>query len=86
MAEVGLLTVDDIASEWVLTHELAHFVLDYLGEPESIMVDWVHDRENWNRLCILEDLYHPTCDEIYSELEVNGMRVIVMEPYAYYIP
>ena len=86
MAEAGLLTVDDIASEWVLTHELSHFVLDYLGEPESIMVDWVHDTENWNRFCILEDPYHPTCDEIYSELEVNGMRVLVMEPYAYYIP
>lgn len=86
MAEAGLLTVDDIASEWVLTHELSHFVLDYLGEPESIWVDWVHDTQDWNEFCILENSNHPTCSEIYVEIEVNGMRVLVMEPYAYYIP
>jgi len=84
MTEVGLLTEEDIASEWVLTHELAHFVTYYVGEPESVVGDWVHNMEDWNKHCILQDPNDPMCSEIYAEIEVNGMRVIVMNPYAYY--
>lgn len=84
MTEAGLLTEEDIASEWVLTHELAHFVTFYMGEPESIWVDWVHNTEDGNEYCILQEPNDPMCSEIYGELEVNGMRVIVMRPYAYY--
>ncbi|MGI0057590.1 MAG: hypothetical protein ACREAK_09505 [Nitrosarchaeum sp.] len=88
MTEAGLLTEEDIASEWTLTHELAHFVLYYTGdsaygfnEGDS---DWVHDIEDWNEYCILQDPNDPTCGEIYSTLEVNGMEVIVMKPYVFY--
>jgi len=88
MTEAGLLTEEDIASEWTLTHELAHFVLYYTGDPAYGFnegdSDWVHDTEDWNEYCILQDPNDPTCDEIYSTLEVNGMEVIVMKPYAYY--
>lgn len=88
MTEAGLLTEEDIASEWTLTHELAHFVLYYTGDPAYGFnegdSDWVHDTEDWNEYCILQDPNDPTCGEIYSTLEVNGMEVIVMKPYAYY--
>lgn len=88
MTEAGLLTEEDIASEWTLTHELAHFVLYYTGDPAYGFnegdSDWVHDTEDWNQYCILQDPNDPTCGEIYSTLEVNGMEVIVMRPYAYY--
>ena len=88
MTEAGLLTEEDIASEWTLTHELAHFVLYYTGDPAYGFnegdSDWVHETEDWNEYCILQDPNDPTCSEIYSTLEVNGMEVIVMKPYAYY--
>jgi len=84
-AEEGLLTNEDIASEWTLSHELAHFALYYVGEPEEIWVDWVHDTEDANDYCITsypnED---PVCEEVYDTIEVNGMEVFVMKPYAYY--
>lgn len=83
--EYGLLTEDDIASEWTLSHELAHFVLYYVGEPKSIYADWVHDTEDANKYCISPDTpYDPACDEVYDIIEVNGMQVFVMIPYAYY--
>src|SRR3972149_3829341 len=85
MAEEGLLTNEDIASEWTLSHELAHFVLYYVGEPESVWVDWVHDTEDANGYCIDPDtLEDPACEEVYDTIEVNGMEVFVMKPYAYY--
>ena len=84
-AEEGLLTDEDIASEWTLSHELAHFVLYYAGEPESVWVDWVHDTEDANRYCISPDTPEdPACDEVYATIQVNGMEVFVMRPYAYY--
>jgi hypothetical protein len=84
-AQEGLLTDADIASEWTLTHELAHFALYYVGEPEEIWVDWVHDTEDANEYCIDPDtLEDPVCNEIYDTIVVNGMEVFVMKPYAYY--
>ena len=84
-AEEGTLTDVDIASEWTLSHELAHFVLYYVGEPESVWVDWVHDTEDANEYYISPDTPEdPACEEVYDTIEVNGMEVFVMRPYAYY--
>ena len=75
----------DIASEWTLSHELAHFALYYVGEPEEIYVDWVHDTQEADYYCLDPDnADDPICDKIYDTLIVNGMEVIVMKPYAYY--
>jgi len=85
MAEEGLLTNEDIVSEWTLSHELAHFVLYYVGEPESVWVDWVHDTEDVNGYCISPNTPEdPACDKVYDTIQVNGMEVFVMKPYAYY--
>ena len=88
-AEEGTLTDDDIASEWTLSHELAHFVLYYTGDPAYGFnegdSDWVHDTEDANAYCISPDTPEdPACEEVYSTIEVNGMKVFVMRPYAYY--
>ena len=75
----------DIASEWTLSHELAHFALYYVGEPEEIWVDWVHDTQEADYYCLNpENIDDPICDEIYDTIVVNGMEVFVMRPYAYY--
>jgi len=88
-AQEGLLTDADIASEWTLSHELAHFVLYYTGDPAYGFnegdSDWVHDTEDANRYCIDPDTPEdPACEEVYDTIEVNGMEVFVMKPYAYY--
>jgi hypothetical protein len=36
-------------------------------------------RTGWN----LNRLHH-ACEEVYNTIEVNGMEVFVMKPYAYY--
>jgi hypothetical protein len=38
-----------------------------------------------NEYCINPDtLEDPACGEVYDTIEVNGMEVFVMRPYAYY--
>lgn len=75
----------DIASEWTLSHEIAHFVLYFVGEPEEIWVDWVHDTQDADYYCLDPDnVDDEICTEIYDTIIVNGMEVIVMKPYAYY--
>jgi hypothetical protein len=75
----------DIASEWTLSHELAHFVLYFVGEPEEIWVDWVHDTQEADYYCLdPNNVDDSICTEIYDTIIVNGMEVIVMKPYAYY--
>ena len=34
--------IESWAGAWILSHELSHFSLRYLGEPDTIAVSWVH--------------------------------------------
>ena len=75
----------DIASEWTLSHELAHFALYFVGEPQDIFEGWVHDTQESDYYCLdPENVSDEVCNEIYDTIMVNGMEVIVMKPYAYY--
>ncbi|MDE1831375.1 MAG: DUF192 domain-containing protein [Thaumarchaeota archaeon] len=34
--------IESWAGAWILSHELSHFSLRYIGEPDTIAVSWVH--------------------------------------------
>ncbi len=68
-------------SVWILSHELSHFVLNYLGfdledaEDEIHGIDYKYDR------CV-EGEYNSLCSTIKTRIETNRSYWTVMIPYA----
>ena len=67
---------------WILSHELSHFILNYLGFDLSSVEDQIHFVDNMYDYC-MEEKYDETCKSIgvYIEHEDLASNVKVMIPY-----
>lgn len=76
------------SSAWTLTHELAHFILNWQNKPESIFVDWVHNIQDQVTLCKSQtswDSHYGSmtyCPKtLYKTITVGSKKVDVMQTY-----
>jgi len=54
---------------WVLSHELSHFALYYLGFTPTIWVDWVHNIQNrYYQYCPDGDTTDNRCNGLYTKI------------------
>jgi len=67
---------------WILSHELSHYILNYLGFDLSRVEDQIHFVDNMYDYC-MEEKYDETCKSIgvYIEHEDLASKVKVMIPY-----
>jgi hypothetical protein len=65
---------------WILTHELSHFVLYYLGYDKAIVEDLVHDIDHKSDYCV-EVSYDLTCVQYRMRLNTDNYEATVMPPY-----
>jgi hypothetical protein len=67
---------------WILSHELSHFILNYLGFDLSRVEDQIHYVDYKYDYC-MEKSYDETCKSIgaYIEHDDLGYNVKVMKPY-----
>lgn len=72
---------------WVLSHELSHFTLYYLGFPQEVFADWVHQVQYaYYAYCPDGDITDPRCNGLYTTIEGANRNYQVMAIYqdAYY--
>jgi len=68
---------------WVLSHELAHFALFYLGYPRDVFVDWVHDIQfRYYAYCPEGDTTNIRCNGLWQKIEGNTRNYKVMKVYS----
>ena len=67
---------------WILSHELSHFILNYLGFDLSVVEDEIHLLDSKYDYCFEEE-YDETCQEVKLRLDGKrlGHAVNVMTPY-----
>jgi len=64
---------------WVLSHELAHFALFYLGYSYEDFVGWVHQvQKMYYEYCPDGDVREPVCSGLYMRLEGPNRTYQVM--------
>lgn len=66
--------------EWILTHELSHFILYYLGYERSIVEDLVHNVDAKSDYCV-EEYYHDYCKGLRMRINTEHYSTTVMPPY-----
>jgi len=67
---------------WVVSHELAHFALFYLGYPPSVWVDWVHNTQGqYYAYCPEGDTTDSRCDGLWQKYEGYSRNYKVMKVY-----
>jgi len=75
---------DQNFSAWSLSHEIAHFSLDHLGYSDDIMVDSVHELEEWFRECKAQgDNYEinlSSCQTLWVSVETSYGESVIMSP------
>lgn len=65
---------------WVLSHELAHFSLFYLGLPKETWVDWVHNvQTKYYRYCPDGDTTNSNCNGLWQKYEGTNRNYKVMK-------
>lgn len=67
---------------WILTHELSHFILYYLGFDSKVTEDHVHDLDRMYDYCVEEEYDEAKCLPVKTIMSSNGYRWTVMAPYA----
>lgn len=67
---------------WILSHELSHFILNYLGFDLDKAEDQIHALDYKYDYC-MEERYDETCKSIIAYIEHGdlGHKVKVMKPY-----
>jgi len=65
---------------WILTHELSHFILYYLGYDRSIVEDLVHSIDAKSDYCV-EVAYDDSCKALRMRLETSNYYATVVPPY-----
>jgi len=79
----NLQELEEQSGAWIMSHELAHFALEYLGYPPADWVGYVHD-PNFGR-CITANFSYDFCSELYTEIrrvddQGNSFWIKVMNP------
>ena len=69
-------------TEWILTHELSHFILNYLGYDLGVIENDIHEIDSKYDECA-EGNYDESCIEIgaYLDGERLNHKIKVMKPY-----
>ena len=67
---------------WILTHELSHFVLYYLGFDSKIVEDHVHQQDALYDFCVEEEYNEVKCSPVKTRLDTDYHEWTVMAPYA----
>lgn len=69
-------------TNWILTHELSHFILNYLGYDLDIIEDEIHELDSEHDDC-LEGAYEESCKSINYHLDAKRLnsKINVMTPY-----
>jgi len=65
---------------WILSHELSHFVLNYLGFNLDIVEGKIHELDQKFDICV-EDTYDDSCSLIKTRIETDRASWVVMAPY-----
>jgi tetratricopeptide (TPR) repeat protein len=65
---------------WILSHELSHFVLNYLGFDLDEVEDEIHDVDYKFDRCV-EEVYDSLCSTIKTRIETSRAFWTVMIPY-----
>ena len=67
---------------WILTHELSHFILYYLGFDSKVVEDHVHDLDAKYDYCVEEEYDEAKCSPVKTRMDTGSHRWMVMAPYA----
>ncbi|KRT60490.1 MAG: hypothetical protein XU09_C0009G0039 [Thaumarchaeota archaeon CSP1-1] len=67
---------------WILTHELSHFILYYLGFDSKVVEDHVHDLDAKYDYCVEEEYDEAKCLPVKTRMDTDSHRWTVMAPYA----
>ena len=67
---------------WILTHELSHFILFYLGFDSKVVEDHVHDLDARYDYCVEEEYDAAKCSPVKTRMDTNSQKWTVMAPYA----
>jgi len=65
---------------WILSHELSHFVLNYLGFDLDIVEDKIHELDQKFDICV-ENTYDDLCSLVKTRIETERSSWVVMAPY-----
>jgi hypothetical protein len=65
---------------WILSHELSHFVLNYLGFDLKLVEEEIHGLDYKFDSCV-EGVYDNLCSTIKTRIETSRADVTVMIPY-----
>jgi len=81
----NLQEIEEERGAWILSHELAHFTLEYLGYPRADSVDYVHDTQKEYDTCQYFGFRQDFCSELYFEIKrlddrANEFWIKVMDP------
>lgn len=83
-----LRSMQEIESQdtaWTLSHELAHFALEYLGYPKADFTGYVHSIDDEYDRCVETNFRNDFCSELYYEIKRlddrgNSYWIKVMKP------
>jgi len=65
---------------WILSHELSHFVLNYLGFDLDIVEEEIHGLDYKFDSCV-EGMYDNLCSTVKTKVDTNRANWTVMLPY-----
>lgn len=65
---------------WILSHELSHFILYYMGYDLSIIEEQIHELDAKYDACV-EGNYTPSCNEVKTRISTDTGYYVVMNPY-----
>ena len=65
---------------WILSHELSHFILNYLGYDLNVVEDEIHKLDTKYDFCVEEE-YDETCLPVKTRLDGYHSSWTVMTPY-----
>ena len=65
---------------WVLSHELSHFVLNYVGFDLQLVEEEIHSLDKKYDICV-EGGYDESCSLVKTKIETQRADWIVMAPY-----
>ena len=65
---------------WILSHELSHFVLNYLGFELDIVEDEIHHLDEKFDTCV-EEQYDDSCSLVKTRIETDRAFWTLMAPY-----
>ena len=66
---------------WILSHEISHFVLNYLGFDLDIVEKKIHGLDSKFDSCV-EGMYDNSCSTVKTTIHTKSSDWVVMMPYA----